>query len=59
MIFSLPRCDLSQCRVEDEEEMEVEPSLSEMNGLEISQPRRNEPEIDEDGFEMVKTRRKK
>ena len=57
---SLPKCDLSKSKIQDEDEtvednlMETDESLSDLNNLQIS-----EPHIDEDGFEMVKARKKK
>jgi len=58
----LPRCDLSQSRVEEGDEMDEEEgagadvvngleNVEEMNNLKIH--KQKEPEIDEDGFQMV------
>ena len=61
----LPKCDLSKCQVLDEdEEMEVnkdvtEESLTLMNDMDISEKKEEAPEVDEEGFEMVKSRKKK
>ena len=61
----LPKCDLSKCQVLDEdEEMEVnkdvtEESLTLMNDMDISEKQKEAPEVDEEGFEMVKSRKKK
>ena len=64
---TLPRCDLSQCKVEEGEEMDEEngevmakrepvthdnENLEGMDNMEISSNHR-EPEVDEDGFQMV------
>ena len=63
---TLPRCDLSQCKVEEGEEMDEEngevvarkepvngtENVEGMDSMEISSSHR-EPEIDEDGFQMV------
>ena len=63
---TLPRCDLSQCKVEEGEEMDEEngeavarkepvaingtENVEGMDSMEISS---REPEVDEDGFQMV------
>ena len=36
-----------------------EDKLNKIDNLEITEKKHNEPEIDEDGFEMVKPRKKK
>ena len=62
---SLPKCDLSKCKIQDEDEsvednqMETEDSLSGLNNLQISEKKKEEPEIDQDGFVLVKARKKK
>jgi len=61
-LLSLPRCDLAKCKIEDEDnEMEDEDDVTEgvlkIDNLEISE--RKGPEIDEDGFEVVGSRKKK
>ena len=61
---SLPKCDLSKCKIQDEDEsvednqMETEDSLIGLNNLQISEKKTAEPP-DEDGFVMVKSRKKK
>ena len=61
----LPKCDLSKCKVEDEDEMmednrmDTEESISQINNLQISERKTDEPEIDESGFVLVKSRKKK
>ena len=60
-LLSLPRCDLSKCKVEDEED-EMEESdehkeIVKIENLEISE--KKEPLVDEDGFQMVTTKKKK
>jgi hypothetical protein len=58
---ALPRCDLSQCRVEEAEELDGEEGEGgEVQGQEDvedvdieTESRHTEPEIDEDGFQMV------
>jgi len=63
---TLPRCDLSQCKVEEGEEMDEEngevvvrsepvngtENVEGMDNMEISSSHK-EPEVDEDGFQMV------
>ena len=63
-LVTLPRCDLSKCQVAGDDDMETEDNeagenLNKIDDLHISESKRNEPEIDEDGFEMVKPRRNK
>ena len=61
---SLPKCDLSKCKIQDEEEveednvMDTEESLCNLNNLQISEKKKDET-TDEDGFVMVKSRKKK
>lgn len=72
-LHHLPKCDVSKCRYADEVEeigegianyntgalnMDVNDSLRE-DQPEKPPKQREEPEIDEDGFEMVKSRKKK
>ena len=62
---SLPKCDLSKCKIQDEDEsvennqMETEDSLSGLKNLQISEKKKEEPEIDQDGFVLVNARKKK
>ena len=62
---SLPKCDLSKCKIQDEDEvvedngMDTEESLSNLNNLQISDIKKEEPETDQDGFVLVKARKKK
>jgi len=63
-LLTLPRCDLSKCRVKDGDDAEVglenpEENLESIENLEIEKKKKYEPEIDEDGFEMVQSRRGK
>jgi len=63
---ALPRCDLSKCLVEEGEEMEEDggevvrqvapstPAVEELAGMEIGH---REPEIDEEGFQMVSNKK--
>eukprot|EP00088_Acartia_fossae_P032667 TRINITY_DN33416_c1_g1_i1.p1 TRINITY_DN33416_c1_g1~~TRINITY_DN33416_c1_g1_i1.p1 ORF type:complete len:170 (+),score=28.60 TRINITY_DN33416_c1_g1_i1:41-550(+) len=59
----LPRCDLSLCKCEDEEDEKLHRSLNSMQAnmesMEVSEEQPREPEVDEDGFQMVASRRKK
>ena len=60
----MPRCDLSTCQVKDEDGIvEVqdgaETEVESVEKLEIKESKCSAPEIDEDGFETVKSRRKK
>ena len=70
-LHHLPKCDVSKCRYVDEV-MEIEEGIANVNtgtgalndSLREDKPekppkQREEPEIDEDGFEMVKSRKKK
>jgi len=60
-LLSLPRCDLDKCKVEDDDDMEeindTEDSVVKIDNLEIAE--KKEPEVDEDGFQMVPSRKKK
>jgi len=63
-LLTLPKCDLSKCMVKDADDDAVamdttEEYLKQIDDLEISKKVRNEPEIDEDGFEMVKPKQRK
>jgi len=63
-LLTLPKCDLSKCMVKDADDDAVamdttEEYLKQIEDLEISKKVRNEPEIDEDGFEMVKPKQRK
>eukprot|EP00090_Calanus_glacialis_P032668 TRINITY_DN54137_c0_g1_i1.p1 TRINITY_DN54137_c0_g1~~TRINITY_DN54137_c0_g1_i1.p1 ORF type:complete len:178 (+),score=54.99 TRINITY_DN54137_c0_g1_i1:36-536(+) len=60
-LLSLPRCDLAKCKVEDDED-DMDTDITEENeviidNLEIHE--KKEPEVDEDGFQMVTTKKKK
>ena len=62
-LLSLPRCDLAKCKVEDDdgevEDMDTccDEDTIQVDSLEIKESK--EPEIDEDGFQMVTTKKKK
>ena len=65
-LHHLPKCDLSKVRLQDYEDADMAPNTNQIGSMGISveaeprEPRkREEPEIDEDGFEMVKSRKKK
>ena len=63
-LHHLPKCDLTKVRLQDYEDADMRPStnmISSMNLLaEPKEPKkREEPEIDEDGFEMVKSKKRK
>ena len=66
-LHHLPKCDLSKVRLQDYEDADMAPSTNQIMDMDISagpsepkEPKkREEPEIDEDGFEMVKSKKKR
>jgi len=54
---ALPRCDLSLCQCEDDEDENMHRTLNDINeiveDMEVSEPVPQAPIIDEDGFRMV------
>ena len=66
-LHHLPKCDLSKVRLQDYEDADMAPQTNQILGLDLSvepktpkEPKkREEPEIDEDGFETVRSRKKK
>ena len=66
-LHHLPKCDLSKVRLQDYEDADMAPSTNQIMDMDLSEgpsepkepKKRVEPEIDEDGFEMVKSKKRK
>eukprot|EP00092_Neocalanus_flemingeri_P020571 GFUD01022286.1.p1 GENE.GFUD01022286.1~~GFUD01022286.1.p1 ORF type:complete len:170 (-),score=50.98 GFUD01022286.1:73-582(-) len=63
-LLSLPRCDLAKCQVEEDDDNDMEETQDvtdesevKIDNLEISE--KQEPVVDEDGFQMVSSKKKK